>query len=72
MGAGVGNRVLYSQNINGLTSACPVQVYLDLAKQVFAIHGVDQHGKTVLRQTLRRVQMVEFSTRITRCTVAME
>jgi transposase len=45
---------------------------VDLAKQVFAIHGVDQYGKTVLRKTLRRAQMVEFFTRITPCTVAME
>lgn len=45
---------------------------VDLAKQVFAIHGVDQHGKTVLRKTLKRAQMVEFFTRITPCTVAME
>lgn len=45
---------------------------VDLAKQVFAIHGIDQHGKTVLRKTLRRAQMVEFFTRITPCTVAME
>jgi hypothetical protein len=27
---------------------------VDLAKQVFAIHGVNQHGKTVLRKTLKR------------------
>ncbi len=25
---------------------------VDLAKQVFAIHGVEHHGKAVLRKTL--------------------
>lgn len=50
----------------------PTTIGVDLAKQVFAIHGVDQHGKTVLRKTLRRAQMVEFFTRLTPCTVAME
>jgi transposase len=45
---------------------------IDLAKQVFALHGVDQHGKTVLRKTLRRGQMKEFFTRLQPCTVAME
>ena len=45
---------------------------VDLAKQVFAIHGVDHHGKAVLRQTLRREQMVPFFTRLQPCLVAME
>jgi hypothetical protein len=31
-----------------------VRIGLDLAKYVFEIHGVDAHGKTVLRKTLRR------------------
>ena len=29
---------------------------LDLAKNVFQVHGVDQRGKTVLRKQLRREQ----------------
>jgi hypothetical protein len=27
---------------------------LDLAKQVFAVHGVDEHGKTMVKKMLRR------------------
>ena len=45
---------------------------VDLAKRVFAVHGVDHHGKAVLRKTLRREQMVPFFTRLPSCMVAME
>lgn len=33
---------------------------IDLAKEVFQIHGVDEYGKAVLRKQLRRGQMTEF------------
>lgn len=45
---------------------------VDLAKRVFAVHGVDLHGKAVLRKTLRREQMVPFFMRLQPCIVAME
>src|SRR5436305_1099427 len=45
---------------------------VDLAKQVFAIHGLDERGNTVMRKTLRRDQMAEFFSRLRPCTVAME
>lgn len=45
---------------------------VDLAKRVFAVHGVDHHGKAVLRKTLRREQMVPFFTHLQPCIVAME
>jgi hypothetical protein len=31
-----------------------VRIRLDLAKYVFEVHGVDSHGKIVVRKTLRR------------------
>ena len=37
------------------------RIGLDLAKYVFEIHGVDAHGKTVLRKTLRRHAVSMFS-----------
>ena len=37
------------------------RIGLDLAKYVFEIHGVDAHGKTVLRKTLRRHAVQCFS-----------
>lgn len=45
---------------------------VDLAKQVFAVHGVDERGHVVLRKTLRREQMVPFFTRLQPCVVAMQ
>ena len=45
---------------------------VDLAKNVFQVHGVDQRGKVVLRKQLRREQMVEFFARLTPCLIGME
>lgn len=33
---------------------------IDLAKHLFQLHGVDQHGKTVLKRLLKREQMLSF------------
>lgn len=33
---------------------------VDLAKEVFRIHGVDTHGKAVLRKQLRRGEMANL------------
>jgi transposase len=35
-------------------------VGIDLAKNVFQVHGVDEHGKAVLRKQLRRDQVATF------------
>jgi transposase len=45
---------------------------VDLAKNVFQVHGVDERGKTVLRKQLRRDQMVGFFARLSPCMVGME
>jgi transposase len=45
---------------------------LDLAKTVFQVHAVDQHGKVVLRRSLSRSQMVSFFTQLDACLVGME
>ena len=33
---------------------------IDLAKEVFQIHGVDEHGKVALRKQLKRSEMANF------------
>lgn len=33
-------------------------VGIDLAKNVFQVHGIDQHGKEMLKKQLKRAQMV--------------
>jgi transposase len=45
---------------------------LDLAKNVFQVHGADAHGTPLLRKQLRRAQMAEFFAQQSPCVVAME
>ena len=47
-------------------------VGIDLAKNVFQVHGVDERGKVVLRKQLRREQMVEFFAKLPPCLIGME
>ena len=45
---------------------------VDLAKNVFQIHGVDESGKVVLMRQLRRKQVLEFFGKLAPCLVGME
>ena len=45
---------------------------IDLAKEMFQIHGVDTHGKAVLRKPLRRSEMAKFFTHLEPCLIGME
>src|SRR5437867_9987347 len=47
-------------------------VGIDLAKRVFALHGVDGAGRVVLRKTLRREQLVETVAGLPPCLIGME
>ena len=47
-------------------------VGLDLAKNVFQVHGVNGHGKVVLRKQLRRDQVAAFFANLPVCLVGME
>ena len=47
-------------------------VGIDLAKNVFSVHGVDAHGKTVLRKTFSRGKLLELTAQLPRCLVGME
>jgi transposase len=49
-----------------------ITVGLDLAKNVFQVHGADGAGRSVLRKTLRRGQVLAFFTGLQPCVVAME
>ncbi|ANT54716.1 IS110 family transposase [Mesorhizobium amorphae] len=49
-----------------------VRIGLDLAKYVFEVHGVDCHGKVVVRKTLRRDAVASFFANLPRCLVGME
>lgn len=45
---------------------------LDLAKNVFQLHGVDSKGKTVLTRQLRRKQVPSFFAKLEPCLIGME
>jgi transposase len=50
-----------------------VFVGIDLAKNVFAVHGVDEHGKPALvRPSVPRAKLHELIATLPPCTVAME
>jgi transposase len=47
-------------------------VGIDLAKNLFQVHGVDERGKTVLKKQLKRDQMMAFFTNLPPCLIGME
>jgi len=48
------------------------RIGIDLAKQVFQVHGVDGQEKVVLRKQLRRAQMLDYFKTIPPCLIGME
>ena len=45
---------------------------IDLAKNVFQLHGTDAKGKCVLRKRLSRSQLVDFVSNLQLCTIGIE
>jgi len=45
---------------------------IDLAKNLFRVHGADAKGKTTLRRQLRRRQLLPFMAQLPNCLVGME
>ena len=45
---------------------------LDIAKNVFQVHGVDGAGAVVIRRALRRSQVLAWFAKLPRCLVGME
>lgn len=45
---------------------------IDLAKNVFQLHGVDARGKTVIRKQLKRDQVAPFFANLPTCLIGME
>jgi len=44
---------------------------LDIAKQVFQVHEADKASRVVLRQKLRRNEVVRFFSELERCVVGI-
>jgi transposase len=45
---------------------------LDVAKQIFQVHGVSADGKVTVRRQLRRSDMLRFFDKLARCIVGLE
>ncbi|MGZ8934258.1 MAG: IS110 family transposase, partial [Methylobacter sp.] len=45
---------------------------LDIAKNVFQLHGVDANGKTVSRKQLKRNQVLVFFANLVPCRIGLE
>ncbi|EQD72540.1 transposase IS116/IS110/IS902 family protein, partial [mine drainage metagenome] len=44
----------------------------DIAKEVFQVHGVDEHGKVGVRKRLSRAKVLEFFAQLPACLVGIE
>lgn len=47
-------------------------VGIDLAENVFQVHGIDVHGKAVLKKQLRRDRVAAFFVNLPPCLIGME
>lgn len=47
-------------------------VGIDLAKNLFQVHGVDERDKAILKKQLRRDQMAAFFVNLPPCLIGME
>ena len=47
-------------------------VGIDLAKSVFQLHGVDEHGQVLLRKQVRRAQLLRVVSQLPACVIGME
>jgi transposase len=47
-------------------------VGIDLAKNVFQVHGIDEHGKVLVKKQLHRDQMAAFFVNLPPCLIGME
>ena len=45
---------------------------LDLAKNVFQVHGLDPQGKVLVRRPLRRTEVLPFFAKLAPCLIGME
>jgi transposase len=45
---------------------------IDLAKHIFSIHGADEHGKCVMRKTVKRNKLLEEIAQLPKCLIGME
>src|SRR5262245_58464760 len=50
----------------------PIRIGLDIAKNVFQVHGVDDKGTVVIRKRLRRPDILRFFASLPPCLIGIE
>ena len=58
--------------IPGRATMPSLTIGLDIAKNVFQIHGVDRHGKTAVQRKLRRAEVLKFFAKLEPSLVGIE
>ena len=48
------------------------RIGMDIAKQIFELHGVDRRERPVLRRSVTRARLLEFLAQLKPCTIGME
>ena len=51
---------------------CATTIGIDLAKNIFQIHGIDARGKAIIKKALKRTQMLPFFVNLKPCLIGME
>jgi transposase len=59
-------------NVSGAINMNVKTIGIDLAKAIFQIHGVNEHGKCLFNKQLKRAQMISFFANLPPCLVGME
>jgi transposase len=59
-------------NTAGASTMQITTIGIDLAKNVFQVHGADQSGRPALRKQLKRDQLVVFFSNMPQCLIGME
>jgi transposase len=63
---------LYHLKTDGESKMKIALLGIDIAKNVFQLHGTDKQGKTLLQKQLRRAELLTFIVNLPTCTIAME
>ncbi|CEG56850.1 IS110 family RNA-guided transposase [Legionella fallonii] len=45
---------------------------IDIAKNIFQLHGADKKGKKILKKRIERTQLTEYVANLSQCTIVME
>jgi hypothetical protein len=71
-GTEVQSVVVINHEQEELSAMNVITVGLDLAKNVFQVHGIDDTGKVIVRRSLRRRQMMPYFGKLEPCLIGIE